>query len=334
MLQAIGLDITQERIYRTLLAQGASDIPALAGQLSLAGRTVARALHRLEQLGLIKESGDEHATWAVLPPRVAIGSLLARHRLDLEKVELEAGRLGEEFRFSAVEPTLQEAVELVVGVEAVAERFRQLQLGARHEVCAFVTDEPMAVPGDQNAAEEESTARGVRYRVVVERAALTRPGVLAELRAALDRGEEVRAVGRLPVKLVIADGAVAMTPFDPRERRPAAFLVHGSGLLDAVTGLFEAVWQQALPLRLDPEQARGMAQLVEPDGVDREVLSLMLSGHSDTSVAKLLDISLRTLQRRVSRMMELTGATNRLQLGWHASERGWVSRDRVTNAHH
>ncbi|MGX1668144.1 helix-turn-helix transcriptional regulator [Streptomyces sp. NPDC055400] len=336
MLHAIGLDNSQERAYRALLTRGASDGPALADRLSMSERTLARALHRLEQLGLIKASGEQCSEWAALPPRVAIGALLARHRLDLEKVELEAGRLGEEFQAFAVEPTLQEAVELVVGVEAVAERFRHLQLGARSEVYALVTDEPMAVSAEDNRAEEESTARGVRYRVVVERQALTRPGTLAQLRLALDRGEEVRAVGRLPTKLLIADGAVAMTPFDPRERLPAAFVVHTGGLLDALTSLFAAVWQQALPLCLDDDGAAVTAGRPEPDGVDRAILSLLLAGHSDTGVAKLLDIGLRTLQRRVSRMMDLTGATTRLQLGWHVSERGWVTREAGTEtiAHH
>jgi DNA-binding NarL/FixJ family response regulator len=58
------------------------------------------------------------------------------------------------------------------------------------------------------------------------------------------------------------------------------------------------------------------------------VLSLLLAGLTDASVAKQLDLGLRTVQRRVKRLMELTGVTTRLQLGWHAYERGWVARDR------
>ncbi|MEV6702637.1 helix-turn-helix domain-containing protein [Streptomyces sp. NPDC051453] len=333
MLQAIGLDNAQERVYRALLTRGTSDGPTLADRLSLSERAVVRALHRLEQSGLVKAAGEQRTEWAVLPPRVAIGALLARHRLDLEKVELEAGRLGEEFRAFAVDPTLQEAVELVVGVESVAERFRQLQLGARSEVCALVTDEPMAVSGEDNRAEEESTARGVRYQVVVERQALARPGTLTELRRALDRGEEVRTVDVLPTKLVIADGAVAMAPFDARERRPAAFVVHAGGLLDSLNGLFASVWHQAVPLRLTGDGGPETAEGGEPDDVDRSILSLLLAGHSDTSISKLLDIGLRTLQRRVSRMMHLAGASTRYQLGWQVSERGWLTRDTGTRTH-
>ncbi len=49
-------------------------------------------------------------------------------------------------------------------------------------------------------------------------------------------------------------------------------------------------------------------------------------GLTDASVAKQLDLGLRTVQRRVKGLMELTGVSTRLQLGWHAYERGWVAR--------
>lgn len=64
-----------------------------------------------------------------------------------------------------------------------------------------------------------------------------------------------------------------------------------------------------------------------PDETDLEVLSLLLAGMTDASVAKQLDLGLRTVQRRVKGLMELAGVTTRLQLGWHAYEKGWVARD-------
>ena len=64
-----------------------------------------------------------------------------------------------------------------------------------------------------------------------------------------------------------------------------------------------------------------------PDATDLEILSLLLAGLTDASVAKQLDVGLRTVQRRVKGLMELTGVTTRLQLGWHAYAQGWVARD-------
>ena len=168
--------------------------------------------------------------------------------------------------------------------------------------------------------------RGVRYRVVVERSVLDLPDGIAQLTAALGRDEQVRVVDQVPTKLVVADRSLAMVPLTSHSAEPAALVVHASGLLELLSGLFESVWRDALPLRLG---ASGVAEQLPdgPDVTDLEVLSLLLAGLTDASVAKQLDLGLRTVQRRVKHLMELTGVTTRLQLGWHAYERGWVSRD-------
>ena len=54
---------------------------------------------------------------------------------------------------------------------------------------------------------------------------------------------------------------------------------------------------------------------------DLEILSLLLAGMTDASVARQLDLDLRTLRRRVKGLMELAEVTTRLQLGRHAYER-------------
>ncbi|MCC3651053.1 hypothetical protein LIX60_06110 [Streptomyces sp. S07_1.15] len=63
-----------------------------------------------------------------------------------------------------------------------------------------------------------------------------------------------------------------------------------------------------------------------PDAVDLRILSLLLAGLTDASAAKQLDLGLRTVQRRVKRLMEIAGVSTRLQLGWYACEHGWPAR--------
>jgi DNA-binding NarL/FixJ family response regulator len=65
-----------------------------------------------------------------------------------------------------------------------------------------------------------------------------------------------------------------------------------------------------------------------PDHIDLRILSLLLAGLTDTSTARQLDLGLRTVQRRIKRLMEIADVSTRLQLGWHAYERGWITRDR------
>ncbi|MFC7218446.1 helix-turn-helix domain-containing protein [Streptomyces polyrhachis] len=330
MLNAIGLDEAQESAYRTLVGLGAADVPELAHRLTLPEEEAVRALRRLERQGLAAQSSARPGRWVAAPPAVALGALLSRQRHELEQAEITAARLAKEYRAEAAEPAVHDLVEVVTGASAVAHRFRQLQLGAAHEVCALVTGKPVAVTGTENRAEEEASSRGVRYRVVIERELLDGQTGLSELVEALDRDEEVRIAERVPTKLVVTDGTMAMVPLTGHGTEPAALVVHASGLLEALTGLFESVWQQSLPLRLTADErtvtTEGDGDDRAPDSTDLRILSLLLAGLTDASVAKQLDLGLRTVQRRVKRLMELVGVATRLQLGWQAYERGWVSR--------
>ena len=327
MLAAIGLDETHEAAYRALVSVGAADIPDLARRLTLGEDDTERALRRLERHGLAAQSSSRPGRWVAAPPGVALGALLTQHRHELEKAELTAASLVEEYRARAAEPTVHDLVEVVTGAAAVAQRFLQLQLGATEEVQALVTGVPMAVTAAENHAEEQAAARGVRYRVVVERAVLDGPAAIGELSAALGRDERVRVAERVPTKLVVADRTLAMVPLvSSPHAEPAALVVHASGLLEVLSGLFETVWREALPLRLGRDGSVEEQRSEGPDGTDLEILSLLLAGLTDASVAKQLDLGLRTVQRRVRHLMEIAGVTTRLQLGWQAYERGWVAR--------
>ncbi|MGW1259922.1 helix-turn-helix transcriptional regulator [Streptomyces sp. NPDC002513] len=327
MLAAIGLDGTHESAYRALVSVGAADVLDLARRLILGERDTERLLRRLERHGLAAQSSARPGRWVAAPPGMALGALLTQQRHELEKAELAAALLAEEYRAAASEPAVHDLVEVVIGAAAVTQRFLQLQLGAAEEVCALVTGAPVAVTGREYDAEEQAVGRGVRHRVVVERAMLDRPDGITELTAALSRDEQVRVSDTVPTRLVVADRALAMVALTAHAAEPAALVVHASGLLELLSGLFESVWRDALPLRLGVSGPTEQAP-DGPDSTDLEVLSLLLAGLTDASVAKQLDLGLRTVQRRVKRLMELTGVTTRLQLGWQACERGWVARNR------
>ncbi|WP_405691751.1 helix-turn-helix domain-containing protein [Streptomyces sp. NBC_00057] len=325
MLGAIGLDERQESAYRALVAMGAAEVNDLAHRLGLPESETERALRRLEQQGLAAQSSARTGRWVAAPPGVALGALLTQQRHELEQAELAAALLAEEYRVDAAEPAVHDLIEVVTGASAVAHRFHQLQLGATSEVCALVTGKPIAVSGMDNESEEQAATRGVSFRVVVEREVLALPSGILELSAALSRDEQCRVVDRVPTKLVVADASLAMVPLTGRDAEPAALVVHASGLLESLMGLFEAVWRDALPLRLG-ENGWLEEESTGPDATDLEILSLLLAGLTDVSVAKQLELGLRTVQRRVKGLMELTGVSTRLQLGWHAYERGWVAR--------
>ncbi|MGC5341405.1 helix-turn-helix domain-containing protein [Streptomyces sp. DT171] len=325
MLGAIGLDERQESAYRALVSVGAAEVTDLAHRLGLPEHDTDLALRGLERHGLAARSSTRAGRWVAAPPGVALGALLTRQRRELDRAERSAARLAEEYRAEAAEPALHDLVEVVTGASAVAYRFQQLQLGAADEVCALITGKPVAMSGVADGSRRRAADRGVTFRAVIEREVLALPVAVLELPTARDRDARIRSVDRLPTELVVADGRLAMVPMTGHGTEPAALVVHASGLLESLTGLFEAVWREAMPLRLGGSgwEREGPAG---PDPTDLEILSLLLAGLTDASVAKQLELGLRTVQRRVKGLMELAGVSTRLQLGWHAYERGWVSR--------
>ncbi|AWI31652.1 helix-turn-helix domain-containing protein [Streptomyces tirandamycinicus] len=326
MLGAIGLDARQESAYRALVALGAAEVADLAHRLALPEAETERALRLLEHHGLAARSSARTDRWVAAPPGVALGALLTRQRHELEQAELAAALLARDYRTKAAELPVHDLVEVVTGAGAVAQRFRQLRLGASDEVCALVTGSPVVLSGADDEARLRTGPSGVTYRVVVEREMLTPAARPAEVSPWLGRGAQVRVVERVPAELVVADRTLAMAPLTGRGSQAAALVVRAGGVLESLTGLFEAVWREALPLRLGGDGSVTEDGPAGPDAADLEILSLLLAGMTDASVAKQLELGLRTVQRRVKGLMELAGVTTRLQLGWHAYDRGWVAR--------
>ena len=65
-------------------------------------------------------------------------------------------------------------------------------------------------------------------------------------------------------------------------------------------------------------------QEIELDRRDVHLLSLLSDGRSDSTIARLSGISLRTVERRVRSLMDRLGAKTRFQAGVQAARRGWI----------
>lgn len=216
----------------------------------------------------------------------------------------------------------RDLVELVTGAEQVRYWFGQARHAASREVCGLITAAP-AEGGRRAKARRPGSA--AQIRLVVDQGVLERPGALEELRGAMGHGANVRVAERVPTGMLVADRSLAVVPLVRDGVEPGALVVRAEGLLESLLGMFESLWSRALP-PAGTESAPAPHAGRPPDDVDLKILSLLLNGCTDTAVAKQLDLGLRTVQRRVKRLMELARVTTRLQLGWHANERGWVPR--------
>ncbi|GGP99509.1 hypothetical protein GCM10010249_17110 [Streptomyces roseolilacinus] len=58
---------------------------------------------------------------------------------------------------------------------------------------------------------------------------------------------------------------------------------------------------------------------------DLKLLTLLVTYPSDDPIARHLDVSVRTVRRRIARIMEMLGVQNRFAAGVAAAQLGWVS---------
>lgn len=323
----LGLGQAEETAYRALVEVPSSDVEDLARRTGLHRHDIASALASLERIGLAARSGASAEHYVASPPSVALAALVVQRQEELRRAEVDIAALTEKYRQAEADRGVGDVVDVVFGVQAVAQRFLQLQAAARREVLGFSKAEVLAVSGKENTAEEAAVERGVRFRVVVERALLDRPGFFAAAEEALRAGEQVRVAPSVPIRLLVIDREIALVPLVAGdEKAVGALLVHRSGLLDALVALFDAVWQDSVPLVL------GGGGVIEAAGdglteTDARIFGLLLAGLTDQAIANQLELSLRTVQRRVRALMDTAGVQTRLQLGFQAAKLGWDSSD-------
>ncbi len=333
VFHALELDDLQTRLYHELLDVPAASGRQLAATLALPLPQVEAGLVVLQELGLVSGTGQRSDQVRAAPPGVGWGDLLAEQRAD----PAEARRVvpGPTSRLRTVRSRDRaDAIDAVHGQTAVEHRIAALRDGARSELltiappqgtAANVDDDAPAAGATASAAHGVATVDGtVTRRVIVARSWLGQPGTLDLVGESVHRGEQVRVVDSVPLRLVIADGRLAVvSEHDPADPMGAgAMLVRPSSLLDGLVALFELLWLHGHPLVVGARSERvGSAAF---DEVDRKVLGLLLAGLTDRSVGRQLGLSLRTVQRRARALMDTAGVGTRVQLGYEAARRGWV----------
>ncbi|QIP83212.1 helix-turn-helix transcriptional regulator [Streptomyces sp. Tu 2975] len=321
MLEALGLSTAESQVYRTLVGSGRCPVDRLEQGTGLAGAQLDQAVAALAAKGLVALTDDLPAQLIPAPPDIAGETLLLARMDELQSAKGFLKQLTKEYR-EAHRPAALEEIAEIVPAEVLSQRCEQVQLSARREVLRFDAP-PFLLIDESNAAELEQLAAGVRFRTVYDRAAIEGYAAQLEIRRYMDAGEQARVLARLPVKLIIADRSTALLAVRTDDgRAPGAVVqIHQGPLLDALVALFELVWDTALPLEPSPgEVHRG-----ELSGSDAHLLLLLLSGLTDDAIARLTGIGKRTVNRRVRALMHLAGASSRMQLGWQARERGWIT---------
>ncbi|MFB9578287.1 helix-turn-helix transcriptional regulator [Streptomyces yanii] len=337
-----GLGPLAARVLECLVTHPELSSEAVAEALGATPAAAERALQALENERLVIRVGDRPTRWSAGPPRSTLGSLLAQKRQELARAELYMERLHEAYRSASHRRVTSDLFEVVESAEQVGVRYAQLLASSRHEVLhlakpPYVTRSAVldrtSVPTDLAAVSDAPTPEvpvpdGVRLRSVYDTDGMTDTVSLRTALSGTARGGELRLLAGLPMKLVVFDVTAGIMPLRQEDPSAGSLIVHSATLLEVLTALFESVWERATPVSLDSGPGRPPITATEPDGRPtgrmRDILSLMCAGLTDDAIARVLGLSRRTIQKRISETAELLGARTRFQIALLARERGWI----------
>lgn len=320
LLEALGISPAEEEVYGILTDAQSATVDQVARVLGMSDDQTGSILRSLQTKGLINSSAEDPQQFIPVAPDLALRVLILRRQEELERARMGLDHFLTRFRDALAERPSTHLLELVRGRDAVVKCIQDIHAATEREI-QLLDRPPYAMDRvGQNESELELLARGVAYRAIYDPEGLEQPGAAESARLHVEAGEDARVLSGVPLKLVISDRRLGFIPVSRVAAIEGGVLVHESSLLDALMMLFEMMWARAAPFGVsrDAEPALAASQ------IDAELVALLCAGQKDETIARQLGVALRTVRRRVQRVMLELGARTRFQAGVLATIRGWV----------
>jgi predicted DNA-binding transcriptional regulator len=324
-LEIFGIGHDEERAYRALLVVGTATAEEVARKMALPPRKAQQLLDAIEARGLATHSPERPRRYIAASPETAIEALAHQHQRSVQR----ARGMIEELQQHAVagrketQEQQEQLIEVISTPDVGRLVYKQIYQSAEIELLGLsrlpILYTVLSSPPD-SSAQQELQSRGVRHRSISDVEMVSLPGMPERMRADFEAGEEARLMASVPFKMVLVDRRVGLLL--PNHASGPSLVVRYSPLLDALYALFEIFWERASPTTFSSagkpnigDAAPGLSAELE------QLLPLLTAGLNDKSIAHQLDISERTVARRVVELLEFLGARTRLQAGWLAAMR-------------
>jgi len=165
------------------------------------------------------------------------------------------------------------------------------------------------------AAFNQAVQSGRRVRAIYPMRALQEAPAILVGRAAI--GEQIRLLPEVPSRLAVVGTSRAVIPDPLGVGSRRVVVIEQQSIVELVTAWFDHLWDSAATV---PMLDRGEAR---PD-LRRLLLAQLAAGAKDEQIARTLNISLRTVRRRIAALMADLGVDTRFQAGVEATRRGWL----------
>lgn len=318
VVAAFGLPTQMEPVYRRVLAGSGQSVEQVAASMLLSTEQLLDQLGPLLALEVVAvESGVLH----VLDPATATGRALAAQAAGLGVAARELARMAE------VLPILSERRDLRPDGDGVIEGdvssesdvpalIAQWIREKRGDLC-FLRPDQWRLPSESDMAVAVGNAvrEGRRVRAIYPARAMSEAPHMLRMRTEI--GEDIRVVPSVFTRMVIVGPRRAIVPEPLGMGSDHRVVVRQASLVGMLQAYFDELWETAS--RVD---ARG-DRLAERDH-RRLLLAELADGVKDEQIARNLDLSLRTVRRRVAALMSELGVDTRFQAGVEAVRRGWL----------
>lgn len=312
--------------YLTMLRLGT---PTREGLLraGLGHQDIDQATAILASRHLITPLGD--GTWEIVPPETALPRLAGALEARARSTRATAGELGAIWRQSMTDPgeaTLM-GVEMLRSIDQVVHAAYALVASAEVRIRLFLDDSPASVRliRDDPLVLGRPQVPLSAITLVVDVALFAHDDVLSTLEASARAGVRVAVADGLPFSGLIVDDKTALVDLSRHDARAdGSFVVRRLPAVAALAAMCDVAFELSTPMGPTLAVRSGEAEGAPLEERDRRVLSLLASGATDQQISRSLGVSTRTVERRVSHLMQALAAATRFQAGAQAARRGWI----------
>ena len=321
-MTALGFPASVDRTYQRVLAQSGREVLWVASAMLSSPEQLMVELRPLLEVGIVRV---QDSRVFVDPPAEALARMVARTADASARAGQELAGLAAAIPFlsvSSARPGPGEVHdiqpldgEISSGGQPVG-LIAALIAQSKGDIL-WLRPDAWRIPREDAMRQvvADAIASGRRSRAIYPVQALHEAKATLVARAQV--GEQIRVLPELPTRMFILGSTHAVLP------EPLGFvdeprsLVRQRGLVEALTLLFELMWERASTV---PELDLGEAR---PD-LRRLLLLQLADGAKDEQIARTLGISLRTVRRRIADLLIELGVDSRFQAGVEAVRRGWL----------
>ncbi|MHA7285491.1 helix-turn-helix transcriptional regulator [Arthrobacter sp. MDT3-44] len=321
------LDAMSLEVYRYAVGHPGWTRSEASDALGLTLRRIDQAIAALSDRRLLSPQAGSAAGLVAVSPDVALADLVDADERAMQ--ELKSRISSQRRELSSLLPTFLEARKNVLASTSVEtledpHLIHRVLIDYGRDVTEKVY---IAQPGQGSTADvhEESVRKdlellenGVRRRTLYDTSTRDHVPTRKAVEAIAAGGGEFGVLPFIPLRMLIFDDKLALVARQLTRDDKAALVIRDHSLINIFTQLFDIAWELSESF-LAPDQVGSPLSSLQ-----RSIIQGLANGLSDESIARRLDINVRTCRRHIAWMLETLHAESRFQAALKAREAGWV----------